>query len=143
MPRKVKRKVHRRRRRHYGGDDYDLRSLGENNYKALQQINTADNNIDLTQSLQSANPPLQDPGNIARPVGIFGNIKDYLKKTKIISRGARYVSDRYGLRPAHKIADYAEMHGYGRRRHRRHHRGGNTYHDKYGAYVYVPNLINI
>jgi len=60
-------------------------------------------------------------GSTSKSSGLFSRIKEFLKKHKVISRGARAIS---GIVPAHYTpylnfgANYAESKGYGRKRKR-------------------------
>jgi hypothetical protein len=130
MPRK---KITRRRRRRLMGGAY-LGSLGENNINALHQIEVGENNLEAIKHLKQPKPLLQPTGQIVNlPYPVSGSVpfidraRGYLKRTKIISRGAR----KLGL---NGVANFAEMRGYGRRKRR--HRGGAALIDRYGSYVH-------
>lgn len=129
----------RRPRRMRGG--YIPSSLGENNINALQRISVGENNLAAIAALQHPKPPMQPLGqvvNIPSPivnipypitgnVPFFDRVRGALKRSKIISRGARALG-------AHGVARYADQFGYGRKRR---HRGGARYAiiDRYGQFV--------
>jgi hypothetical protein len=138
MPRKRKAGAPRRRRRRMRGGR--LTDLGQNNIDALNRISVGENNLAAIQQLEMPKPPMQPLGQVPNlgmiNVGQIANsqpplldrVRGYLKRTKVISRGAR----KLGLSG---VADFAEQRGYGRRRHRRQ-RGGAFLVDGYGAFVH-------
>jgi len=135
MPRKKKTQ---RRRRMMGGRA--LKSLGENNIAALERISVGENNLNAIKSLQEPKPPLQPTGQVvnvaAMPypqtgsVPLLDKIRGALKRSKVISRGARALK-------LNKVADFAEQHGYGCRCRRRQRGRGSAYLDKYGNYIHA------
>ncbi len=128
MPR-GKRKVKRKMK---GG--YLPRSIGENNLNALNNIAVGENNLNAIKLLELPKPPLQMPGQIVNipayptsgTVPFFDRIRGALKRTKIISRGARALG-------ASRVANYAEQYGYGRKPRRRIRGRGPAFVDKYGT----------
>jgi hypothetical protein len=135
MPRKkITTRTRIPRRRRYQGGAY-LGSLGENNINALNRLSVGENNLRAIELLELPKPPLQPTGQIVRMYPVTGSVpfidraRGYLKRTKIISRGAR----KLGL---NRVADFAEQRGYGRKRRSRI-RGGSALVDKYGEYIHA------
>src|ERR1700735_579682 len=114
MPRKkITTRTRRPRRRRYQGGAYQG-SLGENNIAALHQLEVGENNLEAIKHLKEPKPLLQPTGQIVNlPYQVTGSIpfidraRGFLKRTKIISRGARTL----GL---NRVAHFAEQRGYGR-----------------------------
>lgn len=172
MPRKIKRGKRRHYGGDTLGEN-NLAALSvitnkENNRNAVIRNDVGENNIRVLEKLNAAKPSPQAAGTLAQPVQLpilrpqdfpgpilnpkkqkknqtlFGRANQFLKRTKIISRGARAIGDLTHFEPAYRAANYAELRGYGKpRRYCGGRAIGRPIVDRYGAYIYVPNLINV
>ena len=113
-------------------------SLGENNINQLRQIDVGENNLAAIAQLEMPKPPLQPLGQVVNvsaypvtgSVPFIDRVRGALKRTKVISRGARAIG-------ATRIANFAEMHGYGRMRRGRMTGRGPAFVDRYGEFIHA------
>jgi len=126
---------------------------GENNLRAIEILQAPKPSIQAPGNLAQINPILK-PADLPRPIrpddylvppkpkpapkqnpGFFGKVNNFLKRTKIVSRSARAIGNFTNSGTVHRIADIAQMHGYGRKKRRQRGSGPPALRDKYGAYL--------